>query len=120
MKIHFITFLLIILFGACEKDEPAHKYPPQDKEWFKNLQTPCDENTVCKLRINKALYESDTVYYSTFVGALCDMFFTVSLLNVDGDTIKSYIGPYEADSFYNEVLFIETLYRCEDSQSTMP
>jgi hypothetical protein len=116
MKKHLLAYLLVLLFASCEKDTSTDKFENlDDKEWFKNLKSPCDENTFCKLRINKALFDSDTVYYSSYVGALCDMYFTVSLLNINGDTIKSYSGPDKLETFNNEVVFIETIYRCEDN-----
>jgi hypothetical protein len=116
MKKHLLAYILVLFFASCEKDISTDKLENlDDQEWFKNLKSPCDENTVCKLRINKALYDSDTVFYSTYVGALCDQYFTVSLLNVNGDTIKSYSGPDKLETFNNEVGFIETIYRCEDN-----
>ena len=116
MKKHLLAYLFVLLFASCEKDTSTAKFENlDDKEWFINLKSPCDENTVCKLRINKALYENDTVYYSIYVGALCDMYFTVSLLNINGDTIKNYSEPDGFEAFNNEVVFVETIYRCEDN-----
>lgn len=116
MKKFLFVYLFALLFASCDKDMSTDKFENlNDKKWFINLKTPCYENTVCKLRINKALYDSDTVYYLSYVGALCDMYFTVSLLNINGDTIKSYSGPDKLETFNNEVEFIKIVYRCEDN-----
>ena len=116
MRRYLFAYLFVLIFVSCEKDTSTDKYENlNDKEWFINLKTPCDENTVCKLRINKALYDNDTVYYSSYVGALCDMYFTVSLLNINGDIVKNYSGPVQLETFNNEVEFIETVYCCEDN-----
>jgi hypothetical protein len=107
MKKILFAFLFCFSFVCCEKD------PLENKEWFKNLKKPCDKNTICKLRINKATYANNTVYFTSYAGALCDMYFTVSLLNGNGETVKTYTVPEEMDAFNNEVIFVKEIYRCD-------
>ena len=115
MKKILVALSLTLFFISCEKESFNLQYiNVENVEWFKELKTPCDEPTICKLRINKGLFAGDTIYFTTYVGALCDMYFTASLINIHGDTLKNYSGPDDFDNFNNEVQFIETIYRCED------
>lgn len=112
-KIPFLI-LIAVFFTACTKDNVSDKDKDvKNQKWFKEFQTPCEESTVCKLRINKALYITDTVYFVSYTGPLCDMYFSVTLINIDGDTIKSYSGPEEVAIFDSEIKNIQTIYWCE-------
>ncbi len=116
MKMRRILFLfaIVLFFVSCEKDSSKDDCTNVEQmEWFKEIKKPCDEYTICKLRIHKGLYNEDTVYFTSFVGALCDMVFTASIVNINGDTLRSYEGPEDLVNFSNEVQFLETIYRCE-------
>ncbi|SHF09002.1 hypothetical protein SAMN05444274_103458 [Mariniphaga anaerophila] len=115
MKKTVLAILLISFIVSCEKETSTdNNKNVENKEWFINLKSPCDKNTTCKLKINKAFYKGDTVYYSFFTGALCDMYFSISIVDIEGDTIKTYSGPDEIETFNSEVEFIETIYSCDE------
>lgn len=119
MKIPVMVILSLYLLSlsvSCRKEDnsPGNKtyVSVEDKEWYKNLMIPCDENAVCKTSIVKALFNADTVYYTTLSGPLCDPVFSATLLNSDGEVVKIYWYS-EVSAFNREVTFIETTYRCD-------
>ncbi|WP_282035522.1 hypothetical protein [Saccharicrinis aurantiacus] len=117
MKKTIIILFAVVSIFSCQKDaSKENSIILQDQEWFKELQVPCDENSICMMRINKALYQEDTVYYSIYVGALCDMVFSVSLMNLEGEVLKTYSGPDDLEDFNNEVTIVETVYSCTDNK----
>lgn len=110
------SLILSFLFVSCQKEihssiEKTY-IKVEDKEWYRNLMIPCNENTVCKTSIVKALFSGDTVYYTTLSGALCDPVFSATLLNVDGQVVKTYWYT-DISAFNKEVTFIQTTFRCD-------
>ena len=110
--------IVILSFTACKKDGnklSANRLKVENKEWFKNLQEPCNANEICKTYVNVGIYKGGTVYYSGMGGALCDTNFFIALLDANGEIVKEY-GETSDDmkSFYKEVTFIETIYRCDE------
>lgn len=115
MKKNIAILVIGVLFFSCEKNEETDKIEKVEKQiWYESIQQPCDDNTICKLLINQGIYNSDTVYFDTYTGPLCDIVFNVSLRNYEGDTIKTYFGPNGYDDFYEEVSEIENIYRCDE------
>lgn len=117
MKIHALVVILSLslLPVSCHKEDNSvvETYVSvKDREWYRNLMTPCDENAICKTSIVKALFNGDTVYYTTLSGPLCDPVFSATLLNSDGEVVKTYWYS-EVSAFNREVTFIETTYRCD-------
>lgn len=114
MKKYSVLLLVAIFCLACEKDEnTVDAINIEDQEWYKEHAKPCQESDVCKTWINKALYNNDTVYYTSLSGPLCDPIFSVILRNNKGEVVKEY-GYEELASYSEEVIFIETIYKCEE------
>jgi hypothetical protein len=112
MKRFLLVSISAICLLACEKEKKISTNV-EGQEWYKNLMIPCNENTICKTSIIKALYKKDTVYYTALVGALCDPVFTATLLNSNGEVVKVYSGFSSKATFNEEVTYIETAYRCD-------
>lgn len=111
-----LTFVMLS-FTACNKDGKklsANRLKVENKEWFKNLQQPCNANDICKTIVNAATYKGGTVYYSMMVGELCDTNFIRVLLDANGKIVKEYKDAADMNSFYEEVTFVETIYRCDE------
>ena len=71
----------------------------------------CESNSICQTYIILSLYKDKSVFYTYWVGALCDPIFNVFLLDCMGDTIKEYkFGDQHI--FEEEVEFVEHLYTC--------
>ncbi len=111
----FLVYLLIFIgISSCKKDDPGDYGTLKNKEWFQNMAVPCDKNAICKTYIYKATYDNVPVVYSIPVGALCDAYFSVQLHNLDGEVIKSYVGPGTLSAFGTEVTNKELIYRCDE------
>ena len=108
------SFLIINLFACKEDNDTSEIISIEDQEWYKELKTPCDENSICKTHIEKALYNNDTVYYTTLHGVLCDFAFRATLLSINGEVVKEYSSD-NMTSFREEVTFIETIYKCDEN-----
>ena len=104
-----VLFRLIIFAGilSCRKDGSFGKEgflaALNQKEWFKNMAVPCDGNAICKTYIYTAIYNNEPVVYSMLSGPLYDSCFSVQLHNLDGEVVKSYIGPGALSTFEKEV-----------------
>lgn len=115
MKRTIIILFTLVSLLSCQKDSSKESIAViQDQEWFKELQVPCDENSICIMTINKGLYQERTVYYTAYHGALCDIYFNVSLMNLEGEVLKTYSGVEGLEDFNNEVTIVETVYTCTD------
>jgi len=100
----FLVYLLICVgISSCRKE---------NSDWLQQMKVPCDENTICKTSIYKAIYNHEPVVYSILSGALCDPYFSVQLHNLNGDVIKSYSGPNDLSAFGKEVTDQILIYTC--------
>jgi hypothetical protein len=117
MKRIVLVLVVIIGFMACNKDEKntsLKHFSVENDEWFINLKTACSDDAVCKTYIIQALYNNDTVYYSSLTGALCDPVFSAILLNSDGEVVKEYNGSEDLTAYNSEVTYLATVYKCDE------
>jgi hypothetical protein len=96
-----------------EKDIPDCKFndPLVELEWLKELSDTCVSDNICQTLIIYSLYKDKPVFYTSWIGALCDPPFEVILLDCMGDTIKEY-KLEDKQTFDQEVEFIDILYTC--------
>lgn len=112
IKRAFICLIFFIGILSCKKEETLNTL--SQKEWFKNIAVPCDQNTICKTYIYMALYKNMPVVYSTLSGALCDPAPIVTLYNLNGEVVRRYMGQDELSAFKKEVIHADLIYRCDD------
>jgi|GEM_PF-1391273 len=114
------VLLRLIIFAeilSCKKDGSFRKHEflaaLNQMDWFKKMAVPCCENTICKTYIYMAIYNHEPVVYSMFSGPLSDPVFSVQLHNLDGEVVKSYVGPGASAAFEKEVTQYHLIYRCD-------
>jgi hypothetical protein len=106
-----LCMLFLFAFIGCH-DDPDKIGAVGEKQWFKDLQTPCKKDDVCKLVIVKAVYENNPVYFTAYDGGLCDVSFYVKLYNANGDVVKIYDEQHNWADFGMEVSEEETIWQC--------
>lgn len=116
--INKVLFRLVIFAGILSKKEGSLKKPEflaalNQMDWFKNMAVPYHENAAYKTNIYTAVYNNEPVVYSMLSGPLCDPVFSVQLHNLDGEVVKSYVGPGALSAFEKEVTHYDLIYRCD-------
>lgn len=105
---------LLFLIVSCDDDSKENTSNKlEDQQWFKDLQQPCDEDVICKIIVQKGIYNNDTVYYTILSGALCDAVYNINLHDLHGNIVKHY-DYTEMNLFFDEVEYLETVYRCDE------
>jgi hypothetical protein len=112
MKTTLLTCLVICFLVSCGDDEVDKIGPVGKEQWFKDLQTPCEPNDVCKTSIARGTYQDETVYFVLFYGEHCDNFGTSWLYNSNGEIVKEYDTTNEFE-FYSDVTDFEIIWSCD-------
>ncbi len=117
--INKVLFRLIIFAEilSCKKDESFRKdnflAALNQTDWFRKMTVPCNGNTICSTYIYMAVYSNEPVVYSMLSGPLSDPVFSVQLHNLDGEVVKSYVGPGASAAFEKEVTQYDLICRCD-------
>lgn len=119
MKNLLCLFLMIMLLFSCKKDKETHNLPDcgvsdplTELDWLANMAQPCEENEQIGFEIHQAVYcNKQTVFFSSIVCAACDIIFHVTLLDCDGEVIKTY-QTEDQNVFEEEVGSVKTIYNC--------
>ncbi|HEX2920186.1 MAG TPA: hypothetical protein VHO50_03375 [Bacteroidales bacterium] len=118
MKNLFLVIIVLFLLINCERSEKKEpvmscnvENPLEDLPWLKELKNTLTGCT-CEISIIQALYQNETVFYTTLTDYLCDGVFHVELMDCSGAVIKEYnIG--NAGLFNTEVTELNVIHKCK-------
>jgi hypothetical protein len=116
MKRLIQVFSIIVQIMSCEKFENTCKCdnPLEDLSWLKDLKSSFT-NCNCRMSIIQATYNTQTVFYPIMNDPVCDGYFPVSLIDCNGNHIKTYEPPL-GETFGKEVTNRKEIYTCKTGE----
>jgi hypothetical protein len=115
----FLLGLSILVFGCFECTEVNTvcsdiRDNDQAPGWFKELKNDLT-NCTCEISIVRATYQHQTVFYTALTDPMCNGVNTPTLLNCDGEIIKTFtLSEADQKDFFENVIDKNILYRCKN------
>lgn len=116
MKKLLIIVVIMTFLMSCERHDNTCDCdnPMEDLQWLEELKSSSlFSNCHCGMYIMQATYRKQTVFYVTPSYYLCDGYFPITLMDCEGNNLKTYYDLV-GEEFSNEVTDRKEIYLCQD------